>query len=56
MDISSFYSWKCQVLAYADDVNLKADDIRAIERNIDVLLNASKDIGLTGKLGWFGSG
>ena len=41
-----------QVLAYADDVNLIGDDIRAIERNPDVLLNVCKDIGLavnTGK-------
>ena len=40
-----------QVLAYADDVNL-IGDIRTIERNADVLLNACKDIGLavnTGK-------
>ena len=29
-----------QVLAYADDVNLIGDDIRTIERNADVLLNA----------------
>ena len=29
-----------QILAYADDVNLIDDDIRAIERNADVLLNA----------------
>ena len=35
-----------QVLAYADDVNLTGDDIRTIERNADVLLNACKDIGL----------
>ena len=37
---------------YADDVNLIGDDIRAIDRNADVLLNACKDIGLavnTGK-------
>ena len=34
-----------QVLAYADDVNLKVD-ITTIERNADVLLNACKDIGL----------
>ena len=32
-----------QVLAYADDVNLIGDDIRTIERNADVLLNACKD-------------
>jgi len=41
-----------QVLAYADDVNLIGDDIRTIERNEDVLLNACKDISLvvnTGK-------
>ena len=31
-----------QVLAYADDVNLIGDDIRTIERNADVLLNACK--------------
>ena len=39
-------------MAYADDVNLIGDDIRTIERNADVLLNACKDIGLavnTGK-------
>jgi Reverse transcriptase (RNA-dependent DNA polymerase). len=39
-------------LAYADDVNLLAVDIRTIEINVDVLLNACKDIGLavnTGK-------
>ena len=41
-----------QVLAYADDVNLIVDDIRKIEINADVLLNACKNIGLavnTGK-------
>ena len=41
-----------QVLAYADDVNLIGDNIRKIERNADLLLNACKDIGLavnTGK-------
>ena len=35
-----------QVLAYVDDVNLIGDDIRTIERNAVVLLNACKDIGL----------
>ena len=34
-----------QVLAYADDVNL-IGDIRTIQINADVLLNAFKDIGL----------
>ena len=41
-----------QVLAYADDVSLIGDDIRIIERNSDVLLNACVDIGVavnTGK-------
>ena len=41
-----------QVLAYSYDVSLIGEDIRTIERNEDVLLNACKDIGLaviTGK-------
>ena len=41
-----------QVLAYADYVNLIGDDIRTMERNTEVLLNACKDNGLavnTGK-------
>ena len=33
-----------QVLAYAVDVNFIGDDIRIVERNADVLLNACKDI------------
>ena len=33
-----------QVLAYSDYVNLKDYDIRTIERNAGVLLNACKDI------------
>ena len=40
-------------MAYADDVNLTGDDIRAIERNADVLLNAFKNVGSavnTGKI------
>ena len=40
-----------QVLAYVDDINLTADDIRTIERNADVLLNACKDIGLAVNMG-----
>jgi len=35
-----------QVLAYEGDVNLIGVDIRTIERNADVLLNACKDIDL----------
>ena len=41
-----------QVLAYAVDVNLTGDDIRSIEKNVDMLLDACQDIGLivnTGK-------
>ena len=40
-----------QVLAYVDDVNLIADDIRTIERIADVLLNACK-ARYTPKPGW----
>ena len=40
-----------QVLAYADDIDLIGDDIRTIERNADVLLNACKDIGLAVNIG-----
>ena len=36
---------------YADDVNLIGDDIRPIERNAGVLLNACKDIGLAVNIG-----
>jgi hypothetical protein len=39
-----------QVLAYADDVHLLRD-IRTIERNANVLLNANKDIGLAVNIG-----
>ena len=35
-----------QLLAYAVDVNLIGDAIITIERNLDVLLNACKDISL----------
>ena len=33
-----------QLLAYADDVILIGDDIRTVERNTDLLLNACGDI------------
>ena len=39
------------VLAYADDVNLMGDDVSTIERNVEVLLNACKDIGLAENTG-----
>ena len=42
------YRWL--ILAYADDVNL-IYDIRTIEINSDVLLNACKDIGLAVNIG-----
>ena len=38
-------------MTYADDVNLTGDDIRTIERNADVLLNAYKEISLAGLAG-----
>ena len=34
-----------QILSYVVDVSLIGNDFRTIERNADVLLNASKDIG-----------
>ena len=40
-----------QLLFYADDVNLIGDDIRTIERNAAILLNACKDIGLAVNIG-----
>ena len=43
--------FECHQSAYADDVNLIGDDIRTIERNADVLLNACKDIGLAVNIG-----
>ena len=36
---------------YMDDVNLIGNDIRTIERNAVVLLNACKDIGLAVNIG-----
>ena len=38
-----------QILAHADDVNLIGDYIGTIERNVQELLNACKDIGLAVK-------
>jgi hypothetical protein len=38
-------------LAYAYDINFIDDDVRSIERNADVSLNACKDIGLRVKTG-----
>jgi hypothetical protein len=35
-----------QLLAYADDVNLLGDDINTINRNTEMLIDASKEIGI----------
>ena len=40
-----------QVLAYADNGNLIGGNIRTIETNADVLLNACKDVGLAVNIG-----
>jgi uncharacterized protein YoxC len=34
------------MLVYADDVNILADDIDTIKKNIQTLIDASKEIGL----------
>ena len=46
-------------MAYDDDVNLIVDDIRTIERNVEMILNTCKDIGLvvnTGRIAYMGVG
>jgi hypothetical protein len=35
-----------QLLAYADDVNVLRDNIDTIEKNTDILIDASKEVGL----------
>lgn len=35
-----------QLLVYADDVTLLVKNINTVKRNTDVLLDASKDVGL----------
>jgi hypothetical protein len=35
-----------QLLAYADDVNLLGDNIGAIKKNTETLIDASKEVGL----------
>ena len=39
------------VLAYADDASLKGDDVRTLEVNVNVLLNACEDIVLAVNIG-----
>jgi hypothetical protein len=34
------------LLVYADDVNLLGDNIGAIEKNMETLIDASKEVGL----------
>ena len=51
MQLEINYTHQVGQLTYADVVNLIGDDIRAIERNADVLLKACKDIGLAVKTG-----
>jgi hypothetical protein len=35
-----------QLLAYADDVNLLGDNIDTIKKNMETLIDASKEVGL----------
>jgi hypothetical protein len=35
-----------QLLAYADDVNLLGDNLDAIKKTTETLINASKEVGL----------
>jgi hypothetical protein len=37
---------KVQLLAYADDVNLLGDNIDTIKKNVETLIDASKEVGL----------
>jgi hypothetical protein len=39
-------NWTHQLLAYADDVNLLGDSIDTIKKNTEILMDASKEIGL----------
>jgi hypothetical protein len=40
-----------QLLAYADEVNLLGDDIDAIKKNTETLIDASKEVGLEINIG-----
>jgi hypothetical protein len=35
-----------QLLAYADDVNLLGDNIDTIKKNTEIVINATKEVGL----------
>jgi hypothetical protein len=38
--------WNMQLVFYADDVNLLGDNINAIKKNTDALIDTSKEVGL----------
>jgi hypothetical protein len=40
-----------QLLAYADDVNLLRDNLDAIKKNMETLIDASKEVGLEINIG-----
>ena len=37
---------KYQLLVYADDINMLAENIQTIKENTDIFIKANKDIGL----------
>jgi hypothetical protein len=39
-------NWTHQLLAHADDVNLLGDNISTINKNMETLINVSKEVGL----------
>jgi hypothetical protein len=39
-------NWTHQLLAYVDDVNLLGDNIDTIKKNMEIVIDASKEVGL----------
>ena len=37
---------KCQLLVYADDVNMIGENLQTVRENTEIFIKASKDIGL----------